>query len=99
MRYLALKNAGEKKAVVKIATGLTPEQKREFIIKDNAAFGDFDFEILANAWDDLPLVDWGVDLPKDWILEINDDELPELGSGTEKEKMTICPKCGFKYAI
>jgi len=66
MRYLALKNAGEKEAIIKIASGLTPEQKREFIIKDNASFGDWDMDVLANAWDDLPLVDWGVDLPEDW---------------------------------
>jgi hypothetical protein len=32
-----------------------------------AFFGEYDFDALANSWDDLPLVDWGVDLPEDWL--------------------------------
>jgi len=49
---------------------LTPEQKREFIIKDNAAFGEWDMDLLSSSiWSDLPLVDWGVDLPEDWLVE------------------------------
>jgi hypothetical protein len=29
-------------------------------MKDNGSFGSWDFDILANEWDDLPLTDWGV---------------------------------------
>ena len=29
-------------------------------MKDNGSFGSWDFDELANGWDDLPLVDWGV---------------------------------------
>ena len=65
MRLLALRKAGAKDCVAKIVTGLTPEQKREFIVKDNAAFGEWDMDALS-AWDDLPLIDWGVKLPEDW---------------------------------
>ena len=39
MRTLALRKAGAKECVAKIVTGLTPEQKKEFIIKDNGAWG------------------------------------------------------------
>jgi DNA modification methylase len=67
MRFLALKNIGEKQCTAKIVTGLTPEQKREFIVKDNASFGEWNMEDLANSWADLPLADWGVDLPDDWL--------------------------------
>ena len=67
MRTLALKKIGAKDCVAKIVTGLTPEQKREFIIKDNAAFGEWDMDLLSSSWSDLPLVDWGVDLPEDWL--------------------------------
>jgi DNA modification methylase len=67
MRYRALKQIGEKECVAKIVTGLTPEQKREFVIKDNSAFGSWDMDALANAWGDLPLIDWGVDIPADWL--------------------------------
>jgi hypothetical protein len=63
MRLRALKEIGEKKATVKIAEGLSDEQKREFIIKDNASFGEWDFDVLANTWSIHPLKDWGVDLP------------------------------------
>lgn len=66
MRFHALEGAGDKETIVKIVTGLTDEQKREFIIKDNAGFGEWDFDQLANEWSDLPLVEWGVGMSKDW---------------------------------
>jgi hypothetical protein len=67
MRLLALKKIGAKECTAKIVTGLTPEQKREFIVKDNAAFGEWDMDLLSASWADLPLTDWGVDLPEDWL--------------------------------
>lgn len=69
MRYRALKAQGAKNCEIKQVVGLTEAQKREFIIKDNSAFGQWDFDVLANGWDDLPLVDWGVTLPKEWLLD------------------------------
>ena len=98
MRTLALRKSGAKECTAKIVKGLTPEQKREFVIKDNAAFGEWDMDLLS-GWDDLPLADWGVDLPEDWLGPLDDGGLPEPGSGEEKEDMTTCPKCGFEYAI
>ena len=95
MRTLALRKAGASEVIAKIVTGLTPEQKREFIIKDNSEFGTWDMDLLS-TWDDLPLTDWGVDLPEDWMEPIPDDNKPidEAGmSETENE----CPKCGFKW--
>ena len=68
MRLLALKKSGAKECVAKIVSGLTPEQKREFIIKDNSAFGEWDMDLLSSSWSDLPLVEWGVDLPEDWLV-------------------------------
>jgi DNA modification methylase len=67
MRYRALKQIGEKECIAKIVTGLTLDQKREFIIKDNSNFGSYDMDALANLWSDLPLVEWGVSLPEDWL--------------------------------
>lgn len=89
MRLLALQKSGAKEAAAKIVSGLTADQKREFVIKDNAAFGEWDFDALANAWDDLPLVDWGLDLPKAWlqaqeqeedILSTKDENLDGFGA-------------------
>ena len=35
-------------------------------MKDNGSFGAWDFDALANEWDDLPLKDWGVNIPDDF---------------------------------
>lgn len=63
MRYEALKRLGFKdvpdKWVIR-AKLLTEEQKKEFIIKDNLPFGSWDWDILANEWDDQELSDWGM---------------------------------------
>ena len=69
MRLRALQESGTVECVAKIVTGLTDDQKREFVIKDNAGFGEWDMDALANAWDDLPLADWGIGLPEDWGAE------------------------------
>jgi hypothetical protein len=62
MRLLAMRKIGAKECTAKIVSGLTEAQKREFVIKDNGAWGQWDFDILANSWDDLPLIDWGIKL-------------------------------------
>ncbi len=67
MRTLALRKIGAKEVTAKIVKGLTEAQKREFVIKDNGSMGEWNFDDLANSWSDLPLVDWGVPLPEDWL--------------------------------
>jgi hypothetical protein len=70
MRLLALRKSGAKTATAKIVNGLTPEQKREFVIKDNAGFGEWNMDALANSWSDFPLADWGVDgIPIDELID------------------------------
>ena len=63
MRYKAAKEIGLKEIPVKVADNLTPEQEREFLIKDNTSGGEWDWEILANEWDSEELEAWGLDLP------------------------------------
>jgi len=90
MRLLALKKSGAKECTAKIVTGLTPEQKREFIIKDNAAFGEWDMDLLSSSWCDLPLADWGVDLPEDWLVEEKTepaDAEPQIDKAEELNKV------------
>ena len=91
MRYRALKQIGEKECIAKIVTGLTVDQKREFIIKDNSAFGQYDMDALANLWSDLPLVEWGVDLPEDWLNPGGGDGGQQTGSGNLADRFGVPP--------
>lgn len=66
MRTLALRKAGAKTCVVKIVSGWTDEQKRRFVISDNGSWGEWDMDLLS-AWDDLPLIDWGIKIPEHFV--------------------------------
>jgi hypothetical protein len=71
------------------ANELSDAEQKEFIIKDNASFGEWDFDCLANEWDVADLNDWGVDLPTFDIdegeeeREIIEDEAPEVDEDSE----------------
>lgn len=41
---------------------LTPAEQKEFIIKDNGDFGQWDYDALANNWNADDLNEWGVDV-------------------------------------
>lgn len=49
-------------AVILRADRLTDAEAREFIIKDNVGFGEWDYDALANEWDEAELKDWGLDV-------------------------------------
>ena len=72
MRLKACKDAGLTEVPVIVASELTEEQKKEFIIKDNVGFGEWDWEMLANEWEPLELQDWGLDFPDIEIPEVED---------------------------
>jgi DNA modification methylase len=86
MRLKACKSAGLFDVWVDIAEGWTEEQKREFIVKDNVGFGEWDWDILANEWDVAQLDDWGLDLPP-----MFDDPEPEAKEDdyTEPDQMKV----------
>ena len=52
------------------ASTLTPAEQKEFIIKDNGDFGQWDYDALANEWNADDLCDWGVDV---WQNKTVDD--------------------------
>ena len=62
MRLKASQEAGLKEVWIDIAEGWSEEQKAEFIIKDNVGFGEWDWDILANEWDNEKLNEWGLDV-------------------------------------
>lgn len=80
MRLLALRQIGAKTVTAKIVTGLTEEQKREFVVKDNGQWGEWDFDLLS-AWDDLPLADWGIKIPTAWTAPTVDQQEPQESQG------------------
>jgi DNA modification methylase len=86
MRLKACKSAGLFEVWVDIAEGWTEEQKREFIVKDNVGFGEWDWDILANEWDVNLLDEWGLDLPP-----MFDDPEPEATEDDyeEPEQMQV----------
>ncbi len=77
MRLRACKEAGLKEVHIIQADQLTEKQQREFIIKDNVGFGEWDWDDLANEWDVDELEDWGLDLPVD--LKVEELEAEEDG--------------------
>jgi hypothetical protein len=84
MRLKALQSLGFKDVPdswVKRAEDLTEEEKKRFIITDNAGFGEWDWDMLANEWNADDLVQWGLDVPN-FEIEPSSDEL----IGEEKNK-------------
>ena len=88
MRLKACKSAGLFEVWIDIAEGWTEEQKKEFIVKDNVGFGEWDWDILANEWDVQKLVEWGVDLP---VFDLPIDEGQDDDNDADKE---VCELCG-----
>lgn len=61
---------------IKTAIGLTEEQKKEFIVKDNLGYGEWDWEALANSWDNVLLDNWGLDIPNWKQVDEGDEDEP-----------------------
>ena len=80
----------EETVPVCLADTLTEDEKNEFIIKDNAAFGAWDWDLLANEWNVEELDDWGIDVwqqPTDEEID-NFFNLPD----EEQEEKPECEK-------
>jgi ParB-like chromosome segregation protein Spo0J len=76
MRLKACIEAGLTEVPILVADQLTEEQKKEFIVKDNVGFGEWDWDLLANEWD--------TDLLEEWGLDLNiEDKLDNLDDGEE----------------
>jgi DNA modification methylase len=74
MRLKACQAAGVEKVPVIIAEGLSQEQQREFIIKDNVSGGEWDWDVLANEWDAGQLEEWGLDIPNIVTADAQEDD-------------------------
>ena len=84
MRLKACKEAGLKDVWILKADDLTEEQQKEFIVKDNVGFGEWDWDILANQWDNVQLKDWGMDV---WQPEEDVSNNVDYSLNTAEEKL------------
>jgi DNA modification methylase len=78
MRLKALQEIGFKDIPdewVKQVKDLSKDEKKQFIIKDNVGFGEWDWDDLANNWDAMQLTEWGLDIPnfEAEVLEAEED--------------------------
>jgi DNA modification methylase len=87
MRLKACIEAGLKDVPVKQAKELTEEQKKEFIVKDNVGYGEWDWDDLANNWNVEDLTEWGLDIPNFDVnvLEAEEDGFSAPEGGTETD--------------
>lgn len=79
MRLRALQELGFTdidEAWVKRSSDLTEDEKKRFIIADNVAFGEWDWDTLANDWEVVDLEAWGLEIPQ--FDEGNDEDLEDL---------------------
>lgn len=88
MRHRAMIEAGWNEVPV-IKVNWTEEKQREFIIKDNASFGEWDYEMLANQYESSELEEWGIELPEfdEDRKDIEEDEAPEVSQDPPVSKL------------
>lgn len=104
MRLKALTQLGLKEvpeSYLKDATGLTIDEQKRFVIADNVAFGNDDFDLLANEWEQVDLEDWGMELPS---FEDDDIDFDNINSNENRDKSDntkeiTCPKCSTVIQI
>ena len=87
MRLKACIEAGLTDVPVKQAKELTEEQKKEFIVKDNVGYGEWDWDDLANNWNVEDLTEWGLDIPnfEPEVLEAEEDNYSVPDGGVETD--------------
>ena len=81
-RLRAAKEAGITEVPIKIVDW-DEERQKEFIVKDNLPYGEWDWDILANEWEIDDLKAWGVDgIPK---YETDEDMIENASLGSVKD--------------
>jgi len=89
MRLQALKEAGYTQVPIVKAEDLTDEQKREFVVKDNISYGEWDWDILANEYDAYELDEMGMDLDPRLFSAPEDDDSASEATNTKFNDYTI----------
>jgi len=103
MRLKACIEAGIKEVYI-TKVDLSDKKQKEFIIKDNNSFGEWDWDILANEWENEELNEWGIDVwqpEKDVDYSVLDDidldqEIESMYQQTKKAIVLEFPVEGFE---
>ena len=84
MRLKAMQEAGWSEVPVKVVDW-SEEKQREFIIKDNVGFGDWNWDELANTWNAEELTEWGLGVwQNDELSNLNEYEGLDAESKLDK---------------
>ena len=89
--------------------------EREFMIKDNTHYGEFDFDVIANEWNLEPVDEWGVyTYTTDFDPNLNPETESGLVTGADIEKAeshtgnfqneasevdVVCPACAHEFKV
>lgn len=66
----------------------TEEEKKKFVVFDNVHEGDWDDDILANRWSDLPLNEWGINTGG-WQHDVKEVDTPDLPKVPDSQPGTV----------
>lgn len=96
MRLKAIQQAGLREVDVEIVDWNEAKQK-QFVIKDNLSYGEWDWEMLANEWETQDLDDWGLDIPN---FQLEDEvEVAKGSKKTLEEKLDYFANASIKQIV
>lgn len=98
MRLKACKAAGLKKVFIIRAENLNEDQQREFIIKDNIGYGEWEWNLLKSEWDKNELNEWGIEIPS-WLTDHEANNLSDEDIDLNEEFDPIGISKGFQRVV
>ena len=81
MRLLAYKDLGYRELHVLDVSEWSQAKRDEFMIKDNTHYGSWNYDMLANEWDTLPLTEWGLEVWDTEVEELKEEAPPSFLRG------------------
>ena len=96
LRIAAARKNKEKEVTCFVFHSTSIEKMKEIVIKDNGAWGKWDYDALANEWSDLPLSDWGIPVWEESPQEtaaVAGEEKQATEDDFDENKDAIAVKC------
>lgn len=95
-RVLAAKKLKWHEVPCIVESDLNEEVMKKRVIRDNAHYGTFDYDILANEWEIGDLLDCGLTMDE-LQLEVQDLGSVEENREEKERKLKMCPSCGHEF--